>query len=155
MCQTFEPSRPLLPKNPQCHYVGGSCVARRNWSILFLKMTRGVLVQWTRQTIARWFKIFIFLVLHAQVSTTDNLIKMKAQCFQQDGAPPHITWEIRPLLRPHFDGRFTSLCDTVKWPPYSPHLTSPDFFLWGYLRDRIYGNTRPRTLDQLKENICW
>ena len=24
----------------------------------------------------------------------------------------------------------------------------------GYLKDRIYGNPRHRTLDQLKENIC-
>ena len=34
----------------------------------------------------------------------------------------------------------------------NPDLT-PDFFLWGYLKDRIYSNPRPRTLDQLKDNI--
>ena len=34
-----------------------------------------------------------------------------------------------------------------------PDLTPPDFFLWGYLKDRIYSNLRPRTLDQLKDNI--
>ena len=34
-----------------------------------------------------------------------------------------------------------------------PDLTPPDIFLWGYLKDRIYSNPRPTTLDQLKDNI--
>ena len=34
-----------------------------------------------------------------------------------------------------------------------PDLTPPNFFLWGYLKDRIYSNPIPRTLDQLKDNI--
>lgn len=39
------------------------------------------------------------------------------------------------------------------WPPRSPDLTSPDFFLWGYLKGRVYKN-RPQTLDELKMNIA-
>ncbi|KAJ4445889.1 hypothetical protein ANN_12575 [Periplaneta americana] len=38
------------------------------------------------------------------------------------------------------------------WPPRSPDLTTPDFFLWGYLKDRVYA-TRPQTLEDLKHNI--
>ncbi|KAJ4444642.1 hypothetical protein ANN_06438 [Periplaneta americana] len=38
------------------------------------------------------------------------------------------------------------------WPPRSPDLTTPDFFPWGYLKDRVYA-TRPQTLDDLKHNI--
>ncbi|KAJ4450907.1 hypothetical protein ANN_02341 [Periplaneta americana] len=38
------------------------------------------------------------------------------------------------------------------WPPRSPDLTTPDFFLWGYLKDRVYA-TRPQTVDDLKHNI--
>ncbi|XP_069704751.1 uncharacterized protein [Periplaneta americana] len=38
------------------------------------------------------------------------------------------------------------------WPPRSPDLTTPDFFLWGYLKDRVYA-TRPQTLDDQKHNI--
>ncbi|KAJ4426704.1 hypothetical protein ANN_26502 [Periplaneta americana] len=34
-------------------------------------------------------------------------------------------------------------------PPRSPDLTTPDFFLWGYLKDRFYA-TCPQTLDDLK-----
>jgi hypothetical protein len=38
------------------------------------------------------------------------------------------------------------------WPPKSPDLTSPDFFLWSYLKDTVY-RTNPRDLKQLKMNI--
>ena len=40
----------------------------------------------------------------------------------------------------------------MDWPPYSPDLNPCDFFLWGYLKDRVYrGN--PQTIDALKEAI--
>jgi hypothetical protein len=38
------------------------------------------------------------------------------------------------------------------WPPKSPDLTSPDFFLWSYLKDTVY-RSNPRDLKQLKMNI--
>jgi len=38
------------------------------------------------------------------------------------------------------------------WPPRSPDLTPPDYFLWGYLKGRVYRN-KPRTIDALKANI--
>jgi len=38
------------------------------------------------------------------------------------------------------------------WPSRSPYLTSPDFFLWSYLKDTVYRNN-PRDLKQLKMNI--
>ncbi|KAJ4447785.1 hypothetical protein ANN_09793 [Periplaneta americana] len=41
---------------------------------------------------------------------------------------------------------------TNLWPPRSPDLTTPDFFLWGYLKDRVYA-TRPQTMGDLKHNI--
>ena len=82
-----------------------------------------------------------------------NLIQMRTQWFQQDGAPPHTARETRHFINQHFQGRFISLYEDVEWPPYSPDLTPPDFFLWGYLKDRIYSNPRPQNLDQLKENI--
>ncbi|KAJ4448738.1 hypothetical protein ANN_00129 [Periplaneta americana] len=41
---------------------------------------------------------------------------------------------------------------TQKIMKRSPDLTTPDFFLWGYLKDRVYA-TRPQTLDDLKHNI--
>jgi predicted transcriptional regulator len=37
------------------------------------------------------------------------------------------------------------------WPPRSPDLVSCDFYLWGYLKGKVYENHR--TIDQLKKNI--
>ncbi|KOC71363.1 hypothetical protein WH47_05245, partial [Habropoda laboriosa] len=38
------------------------------------------------------------------------------------------------------------------WPPRSPDLTTPDFLLWSYLKERVCVN-KPRTIQELKENI--
>jgi hypothetical protein len=38
------------------------------------------------------------------------------------------------------------------WPPRLPDLTPPDYFLWGYLKGRVYQN-KPWTTAALKANI--
>jgi len=40
----------------------------------------------------------------------------------------------------------------VLWPLRSPDLTPSDYFLWGYLKGRVYQN-ESRTTDALKANI--
>ena len=45
-----------------------------------------------------------------------------------------------------------SKSDDLNWPPRSPDLTSPDFFLRGYLKSKVYVN-KPRTVEELKDNI--
>ena len=52
--------------------------------------------------------------------------------FQQDGATAHTARESMQLLRERFNGRIICRFD-VNWPSRPPDLTSPDFFLWGYL----------------------
>jgi hypothetical protein len=37
------------------------------------------------------------------------------------------------------------------WPPQSPDLTPPHYFLWGYLNQVMYSN-RPQTTEGLKQN---
>jgi hypothetical protein len=39
-----------------------------------------------------------------------------------------------------------------QWPPCSPDLSVCDYFLWDYLKQRVYVN-KPHTLDQLRTNI--
>jgi hypothetical protein len=56
------------------------------------------------------------------------------------------------LLREIFGERIISKNAEFVWPPRSPDLTAPDFFLWGYLKERVYVN-KPRTIQELKENI--
>ena len=56
------------------------------------------------------------------------------------------------LLRDLFLQQVISRNSDVNWPQRSPDLTATDFFLWGYLKSKIYGN-KPETLEQLQQNI--
>ena len=56
------------------------------------------------------------------------------------------------LLRKIFDDRIISRFSDFNWPPRSPDLKAPDFFLWGYLKCKMYANN-PRTIQELKANI--
>ncbi|KAJ4443577.1 hypothetical protein ANN_05251 [Periplaneta americana] len=76
-------------------------------------------------------------------------VELSQGYFQQDGATCHTSNESMELIASFFDDRIIS---RNLWPPRSPDLTTPDFFLWGYLKDRVYA-TRPQTLDDLKHNI--
>lgn len=72
--------------------------------------------------------------------------------FQQDGATCHTSRATMDLLRPLFPGRIISKNGDFDWPPRSPDLTPPDFYLWGYLKSKVYAG-KPETLAQLKDNI--
>jgi len=41
---------------------------------------------------------------------------------------------------------------TSLWPARSPNLTVPDFFLWGFLKDRVFWK-RIMTIQELKQAI--
>lgn len=79
-------------------------------------------------------------------------LNMQNFWFQQDGATAHTARDTMALLRAAFPERLISRFGDVPWPPRSPDLTSPDFFLWGYLKGKVYRN-RPNTLQELKNNI--
>ena len=55
------------------------------------------------------------------------------------------------------EGEFWKNIDVRKadfgWPSYSPDLNPADFFLWGYLKERVYLDPVPKTIEQLKNNI--
>ena len=69
--------------------------------------------------------------------------------FQQDGATPHTAKQTLTWLEDRFHGRIISLKTEQPWPPHSPDLNPPDFFLWGYLKDRVY-TSKPWTIQELK-----
>ena len=80
-------------------------------------------------------------------------VDMNTVVFQQDGAPPHCSNRTLEYLRQYFPGdRLISRRTDNPWPPYSPDLTPPDYFLWGYLKARVYQDNPP-TIERLKENI--
>ena len=57
---------------------------------------------------------------------------------QQDGSTPHTAAASRLWLQQRFPGRVISLKEEVQWAPHSPDLSPLDFFLWGYLKKRVY-----------------
>ena len=69
--------------------------------------------------------------------------------FQQDGATVHTANESMTIVRNMFPGHLISRFGDVPWPPRSPDLSTCDFFLWGYLKSRVYTHN-PRTLNDLK-----
>ena len=56
----------------------------------------------------------------------------------QDGAPAHRLVAVRERLRELFGQRVIALYHNVEWSPRSPDLTPCDFFLWGYLKSKVY-----------------
>ncbi len=69
--------------------------------------------------------------------------------FQQDGAKPHTADGSLDFLSELFENGVIS---KGLWPLRSPDLTPCNFFLRGYLKNRVYGN-KPCTLDELKSEI--
>ena len=69
---------------------------------------------------------------------------------QQDGATSHTSQVSMAEIQSFFGDRIIS---KGLWPPRSPDLTPPEYFLWGYLKGRVYQN-KPRTIDALKANIA-
>lgn len=72
--------------------------------------------------------------------------------FQQDGAPAHYGIHVRRYLDATFHDRWIGRRGTIEWPPRSPDLTPLDYFLWGYLKDKVYV-IKPRDLDELRQRI--
>jgi hypothetical protein len=44
------------------------------------------------------------------------------------------------------------IISTTIWPPITPDLSPPDFFLWGAMKNSVY-SSNPHTVDDLKVAI--
>jgi len=71
---------------------------------------------------------------------------------QQDGATAHTTAGVLSFLQQTFGTHVISKNAAVEWPPRSPDLTTPDFFLWGWAKAEVY-RTPPTSLPQLKRKL--
>ena len=72
--------------------------------------------------------------------------------FQQDSATPQTANESLAWLQQCFPDRLISRKCDPQWSPHSPDLNSSDFYMWGYLKGRVYGNN-PQTIPDLKVEI--
>ena len=59
---------------------------------------------------------------------------------QQNGATCHTGGETIGVLREKFTGQEIFCNGDYNWPLRSCDLTPPDFFLWGYIRDKLYAD---------------
>ena len=70
----------------------------------------------------------------------------------QDGAPAHRLGLVTERLHILFRERVVSLNEAIEWPPRSPDLTPLDFFLWRYLKSKVF-SIPPPNLDAMKRRI--
>lgn len=96
----------------------------------------------------------------------DNILKAivwpyfrhrRRSIYQQDGAPPHWKLVCRNFLDEKMPNRWIGRRGShSEFPPRSPDLTPLDYWLWGYLRDKVYTrrfmNTAQLT-DAIREEI--
>jgi hypothetical protein len=71
------------------------------------------------------------------------------QWFQQDGATAHTAGEVMAWLNEKFPGRLISHRSVFQWPPRSPDLSPLDFYLWGFVKERVF-HSRPANIRELK-----
>ena len=72
--------------------------------------------------------------------------------FQQGGATSHTARMSVNAVNALFPKRVVSRNGDNPWPSRSPDLTLWDYFLWGYLKTKVF-ETRPRTIAYLKQRI--
>ena len=72
--------------------------------------------------------------------------------FQQDGATAHTSRNAIKTLKEMFPNHLISMRGDIGWPPRSPDLNPCDYFLWGYLKSKVY-TQRPRSVEELKDAI--
>ena len=112
----------------------------------FFEDDRGMAVTVNAQRYVAMLQEFFFTCMHEDESDIQNV------WFQQDAATAHIATVSMTVIREAFPGRLLSRNGDIPWPPRSPDLSRSDFFLWGYLKSKVYQG-RPRTIPELKEAI--
>lgn len=71
---------------------------------------------------------------------------------QHDGAPPHNALLARHTMNEMFHEKWIGRGGPVNWPARSPDLTSMDFFLWGFIKERVM-STAPTTPEDMQIRI--
>ena len=74
----------------------------------------------------------------------------------QDGAPPHWAQRVRDWLNhklPHrWIGRGGPQDSNMPWPARSPDITPMDYFVWGFIKSKVYTRNY-QNLEDLKTAI--
>ncbi len=97
----------------------------------------------TGSTYKRMLRYFLFPKLQ---NYSENMI------FQQDGAPPHYSLEVREYIDRKLPNQWIGRGGPISWPSRSPDLTPSDYFLWGSIKDKVYKDP-PQSINELKNKI--
>lgn len=80
------------------------------------------------------------------------LSQLRDTWYQHDGAPPHIVRPVRERLTQLFGDQWIGRFGPHAWPARSPDLTPLDFFLWGFVKDRVFD--RPcQSANEMRDKI--
>jgi hypothetical protein len=58
--------------------------------------------------------------------------------FQHGGAPSHYTCFVMQHQSDTFPNQWIRCGSTINWPPKSPELTSLEFYLWVWVKSKVY-----------------
>ncbi|GFX39972.1 uncharacterized protein TNCV_2647351 [Trichonephila clavipes] len=77
---------------------------------------------------------------------------------QQDGAPPQWNKNVCQFLNERLPHRWIGRAGPrdltyLHWPPRPPNLTPCDFFLWGFVKNKVFVRQLPQNLEELKQRI--
>ena len=73
-------------------------------------------------------------------------------CVLARRCPPHWGLIVCDILNKTFPNQWIGRNGPTSWPPRSPDITSLDFFLWGYVKDRVY-RTPVRDVETFQSRI--
>ena len=68
------------------------------------------------------------------------------------GPSAHYSKKVKDWLDTIFEDWWMGRGGSIPWPARSPDLTPLDFWIWGYLKNRVYGQ-QISTLQQLEDAI--
>lgn len=72
--------------------------------------------------------------------------------YQMDGAPAHSSRDVYLELTRMFQDRWIGPNGPWPWPPRSPDLTPLDFYLWGYIKNKVY-STPVHSREELLQRV--
>jgi hypothetical protein len=57
--------------------------------------------------------------------------------FQHDGAPAYSSRRVKTILNTRFPERWIGRGGPITWPARSPDMNVLDYFVWGYVKDKV------------------
>lgn len=81
-------------------------------------------------------------------------IRKREMLYQHDGAPAHYHRNAREILDTAMPNQWIGRRGPIEWPARSPDLSACDYWLWSYLRLKVYTDgVTFRSIRDLKEKI--